>query len=467
MPASRRLVPAALSVLALVAVGVPLIDRPAEAATGTPTYTTYTAPASLPSSNDAGEPSIGVNDKTGAVMYQAYASTYRFTPSNATWANVTPSTSKLNIDPILATDHVTGRTWAGGLAGECSTLNVSDNDGGSWTPAANTCTGTIDHETIGSGAWKGGQPLGATYPRAVYYCAQLSADACATSSDGGVTYRNPTPVTGVCNSLHGHVKVAPNGTAYLPNANCGGKIGGGTTTNNGLTWSSYTIPGSSTQVDGFDPSVGVASDSTTYEAWAGSSTKGDYKPYASVLPVGGAWSAPKDISNGAVPTSTFQAAVAGDGNRAAVAYLGSTTSGDPFVSTWHGVWDLYVSSTSDAGATWSTVKVTTDPVQRGYMCAGGTSCSQGRNLLDFMDANVTPAGNVVVGYADGCIGVCAAPGGTEAQSSSAYATISMQTGGQSLLSAYDGAAPVAGLAPAPSDTASPTPTDSASPTPTP
>lgn len=439
MSSRRRFAPIAIATGLVASLSLVLgqVSGPANAATGTPAFTTYPAPSSFPSSNNAGEPSIGVNGKTGAVLYQAYASTYRFTPATGSWANVTPLTSKINIDPILATDRVTGRTFAGGLAGECSTLNVSDNDGGSWLPAGNSCAGVIDHETIGSGPWAGGQPLTATYPRAVYYCAQNSVDACATSSDGGTTFGAPSPVQGACGSLHGHVKVAPNGTAYLPNSHCRA-IGGGITTNNGLTWSSYTIPGSSTQKDGFDPSVGIAADNTVYEAWAGSATSGDYKPYASVLR-GGAWTAPKDISGGTVPTTTFQAAVAGDANRAAVAYLGSTTPGDPFVSTWHGVWNLYVSYTFDGGATWSTVKASADPVQRGYMCAGGTSCNAGRNLLDFMDANMTQGGNVVVGFADGCIAACAGASGTEAQSNSAYATISLQSGGQSLLSAYDSA----------------------------
>ena len=34
------------------------------------------------------------------------------------------------------------------------------------------------------------------------------------------------------------------------------------------------------------------------------------------------------------------------------------------------------------------------------------------NLLDFMDANLSKDGRVVVGYADGCIGACALPSGT-------------------------------------------------------
>ena len=137
-------------------------------------------------------------------------------------------------------------------------------------------------------------------------------------------------------------------------------------------------------------------------------------------------------------TSTFQAAVAGDNGRVAVAYLGSTTGGNPYASTLaHGVWDLYVSYSYDGGATWTTVKATTDPVQRGWMCATARPANSGRNLLDFMDANLTKDGRVVVGYADGCIGACAGASGTKAQSDDAYATIAYQSAGKGLFAAFD------------------------------
>jgi hypothetical protein len=449
------------STLAVAAVGLVGNPAPAAALSGTPTFTNWAAPSTLPNSDNAGEPSLGVNGSTGAMMYQAYTSTYKVTvgaTGTPTWSNVTPGTSAYNIDPILATDRTTGRTFAGGLAGECSVLSSSDNDGGSWTQMGNACTGVVDHESIGSGPWHGAAPLGSTYSHAVYYCAQTSYDACATSSNGGLTFGAPTVVGGACGSLHGHVKVSADGTAYLPNAHCGGVAGGGITTSNGSSWGSYTIPGSSEPTDGFDPSAATTPDNTLYESWSGA----NFHPFVALSKThGSSWSTPVDLSgtmNPPIVSSTFQAMTAGDNGRAAVAYLGSTTGGNPFTTSWHGVWDLYVSYTYDGGTTWSTVKATTDPVQRGYLCAGGTSCSAGRNLLDFMDANLTKDGRVVVGYADGCINACAAAGGTEAQSTDAYATIAYQSSGQGLLAAYDTT---------PSPTPTPTATATATPTPTP
>jgi hypothetical protein len=442
----------------------------AQALSGTPGFTNLAAPSSLPNSGNAGEPSLGVNGTTGAMMYQSYASTYKVVVDAAgtpTWSNVTPATSAFNIDPILATDRTTGRTFAGGLAGECSALSYSDNDGGSWTQMGNACAGVLDHESIGSGPWKGAAPLGSTYSRAVYYCAQNGNDACATSSTGGLTFGAPVVVSGACSSLHGHVKVSPDGTAYLPNAHCGGLAGGAITTNNGGAWTSYTIPGSSEPTNGFDPSVASTPDNTVYESWQGANNH----PYVAVSKThGSTWSTPVDLGatlSPAVVTSTFQAVTAGDNGRVAVAYLGSTTGGDPFAANWPGVWDLYVSYTYDGGTTWQTVKATTDPVQRGWMCAGGTSCSSGRNLLDFMDANTAKDGRVVVGYADGCIAACAAAGGTAAQSTSAYATIAYQSVGKGLFAAFDTApSPTPSATVSPTATPSPTPTATATPSPT-
>src|SRR4051794_3159101 len=74
-----------------------LVDKPSNPPPGTgtpPTYSNYPAPESFGGAHDAGEPSIGVNYNTGAVMYQAGLSTAKVTfsstsPATATWADKT------------------------------------------------------------------------------------------------------------------------------------------------------------------------------------------------------------------------------------------------------------------------------------------------------------------------------------------------------------------------------------------
>src|SRR4051812_5986278 len=129
--------------------------------------------------------------------------------------------------------------------------------------------------------------------------------------------------------------------------------------------------------------------------------------------------------------------VAGDDDRASFAFLGTTTGGNyQDAAGFHGDWHLYIATTIDGGTSWKTVDATpTDPVQRGSICTGGTTCGDDRNLLDFMDVSVDAQGRVLVGFADGCTAACAAPGG--AQNFDALATIARQTEGPRLYAAFD------------------------------
>ncbi len=425
------LVACAVAVAASFAVLAPLAS-----AIVTPTFTISPGPITLNGVSNAGEPSIGADLATGAFLFEASATTYKIVISggSATWTSAARPVTTPNLDPILATDPATGRTWAGGLDGSCSILSYTDDDGASWTPVANSCSGTIDHETIGAGPWHNGVgPAGATSSRAVYYCAQESRDACAVSLDGGLTFAPPLVVNGACGSLHGHVKVSSFGVAFLPNDHCGGPAGGAINVANGLAWNSYTISGSCAATT-FDPSVGTTDSGWVYEAWQGCD---NHMHVALSKDNATTWINATDLSTSISPSvliGTMPAVVAGVDNRAAVAYLGSTTGGNGFTSSFAGTWDLYVSYTYDGGHSWTTVKVTSDPVQRGWICAGGiTGCSgPGRNLLDFIDATADASGNVVVAFADGCINVCAGATGTSAQSTSAWATIAAQTGGTPL-----------------------------------
>jgi hypothetical protein len=263
---------------------------------------------------------------------------------------------------------------------------------------------------------------------------------CATSITGGATWNPPVPAA--CGGLHGHVKVSADGTAYVPNKDCDlavGHVGGSVSTNNGLMWTSFDT-GQPSPARGFDPSIATTPDNTVYEAWA---RAGDYHPVVvSSTDHGAHWTAPFDLATtvAGLQVSTFQAAVAGDNGRIAVAYLGSSVPVPagltPFDNGYHGIWYLYVSYTFDGGTTWTTVNATPDdPAQRGCIWdQGGFNVC--RNLADFIDASLTTDGRVIVAFADGCIAACDAPSGTEAQSTHAYATIARQSSGQGLYASF-------------------------------
>ena len=410
-------------------------------------------------SDSAGEPSIGVNWNSGAAMYMAGTDTYKITFDNSqatptvTWADRSSPYSLINLDPILATDSTTGLTLAGGDDGPCAVMSATTTDGGSapfdtsaWTPTA-PCPFAADHPTVGIG------PASATSPLSLgshiaYFCQQTDVDQCSHSLDGGQTWSpSTTDPTLTCLSLFGHVKISPDGTAYVPSANCFDASGNPTvgafmTQDNGFTWSGFGIPKAPTPADGFDPSVATDANNRVYESWA---RAGDYNPVITWSNDHGAtWAPQVDLANTVTPAitaSTFQAAVAGDSGRAAVAYLATTdplNGKDPFTSGFVGHWYLYASFTYDGGATWQTQRITSDPVQIGEIDAGGTTTSGQRNLLDFMDASLTKDGRLVIGYADGCLQCTSA-----AESTHAWASVAYQSAGEGLFSAYDTAAPLA------------------------
>lgn len=422
------------------------IDQPG-AGTSTevsPNYTNYPAPAPL--GQGAGEPTLGVNEATGAVMFIAGTETLKVTFNDAvkgapaTWSDKSgPTTSLITFDPILFTDQATGRTFASQLLPtKVSLMAFTDDDGQNWTPSQGTgITSGVDHQSVGGGPFAPGLigPLTA-YPNAVYYCSQDIALAnCAVSQTGGLTFLPAVPIYTLleCNGLHGHIKVAPDGSAYVPNKSCQGEQGVAASTDSGLTWAVKKVPGSSS--GNWDPSVGTATDGTLYFGYA----NGDGHPWVAVSQDGGdTWAHMQDVglSHG-IKNIAFPAVVAGDPDRAAFAFLGTTKEGDVYGEdpSLNAVWHLYVAHTYDGGATWVTTNATpTDPVQRGTICNAGTLCGSTRNLLDFMDATTDAQGRVLVGYADGCIGPCVAGG---ANSGTDVGTIARQATGKGVYAEFD------------------------------
>jgi hypothetical protein len=414
------------------------------AQTVAPTYQILVPPSGIASS--AGEPSIGVDWNTGKIMFEAGLETDRVSvsgtnPATATWQNVSSTTtSVVSLDPILFTDSLTGRTFVSQLAGACSLSAFSDNDGASYTPSSGCgVPAGVDHQTIGGGPFAPSlvpllpPPVG--YQHAAYYCSQGVVDAsCALSVDGGLTYGPAVPIYTLvdCGGLHGHIKVGPDGSAYVPNKNCNGSAAVVVSRDDGTTWTIHGVGGASGDSD---PSVAVAADNTVYLGWHGANGH----PMVAVSHDHGAtWTNISDVGTSAgIQNIAFPAMVAGDGNRAALAFLGTPTGGNAQdTANFTGVWHLYIAHTYDGGGTWTLVDATpNDPVQRGSICLAGTTCGQDRNLLDFIDATVDKQGRVLVGFADGCIGACVTG---PPNSFTALGTIARQATGKGLFAAFDG-----------------------------
>src|SRR5437764_2278246 len=425
---------------------------------------------------DAGKHSSGLNwnspnSLAGVTNFQSDLQTLfiKFDdscPANGqseTWYNSPAPTSRfVDSDPIGFTDRQTGRVSAGELTLTSPTCKVSftDTDGldqlgqpsyAGWSPSSGPLGSGIDHETIGGGPYHAPAPPHGPYSNAVYYCSQdLVTAFCLRSDDGGATYGPPVPTyTTQCGGLHGHVKVAPDGTVYLPNNSCSGTGAVVVSEDNGLTWSIRPVQNASSQTRANanlqDPAVAIDNNGRVYFAMssstvAGTATGGSNAVVATSTDRGQTWQNIYDV--GAVyglKNIAFPAAVAADVGRAAVAFYGSTTTGDESANTFNGIWHLYVASTFDGGLHWTTTDVTPkDPMQRGciWMHGGADIC---RNLLDFFDMTVDKQGRVQVGYVDGCTdGACAQAAITaKGNAYTARGVIARQSSGRRLLANFD------------------------------
>ncbi|MES2682909.1 MAG: PKD domain-containing protein [Pseudomonadota bacterium] len=391
---------------------------------GIPRYQVYAPPEGL--SGNTGEPSVGYNTSSKQAMILSGLKTLflkfpqDLSPAqpqacDGEWENrSSPLTSVTTLDPIGVTDSLvrgreTGRTWIGQLAGANSVMAFSDDDGATWTPnQGGPFAAAVDHQTIAAGPFPA--PLNAVpnpiYPNAFYYCGQdIGFASCARSDNGGITFGAPTPVYTVaqCAGIHGHVRVAPDGTVYLPSKACGPNVAISVSTDAATTWTQHPVPDSQPSIR--DPSVGIASDNTAYFCYS----DGDGRATVSVTKDRGeTWLRTTQLgAEMGIKHVMFTHAIAGDGDRAVCAYLGTNTEGNPVALDFPGVWYLYFSTTYDEGRTWVTVNATpTDPVQGvgGIWNSGGGNVN--RNLLDFNEITLDENGYAIYGYADGCIGIC-------------------------------------------------------------
>jgi len=469
----------------------PTAPMPPPAAPGAPTFINYPAPddctgtqqppsciqpstgSTTAGEHGAGEPSIGVDWNTGKAFIEAGNHTLRVTfddsvnPATAFWEDQRSPFARVSLDPIMFVDdgHFGGpnRLFSSQLILVTSELSFSDDDGNTWLPTQGSGQPAgVDHQTVGGGPYAFPAPLTPTgYPHGIYYCSQDIVTAfCSRSDDGGTTFGPGVPIytfahvngadvpiaPGTCGGLHGHVRVSPDGTVYVPNENCFdansvSRPGVAVSTDSGLSWVVRTVPDGKSISPGTDPSVAEGANNTIYLGYVNSD---GHAKIAVSGDRGLHWSKSKDAGTPfGVQNAEFAEVIAGDDERAAFAFLGTQTSGDTQSADFQGVWHLYAAFTYNSGLTWTTVDATpTDPVQRGCVWNQGGS-NPCRNLLDFNDITVDKFGRVLVGYADGCTRSCvtdptqnASTGPASAQD--ALATIARQVGGRGLFKAFDG-----------------------------
>lgn len=441
-------------------------------APGVPRYQNFNAPDGTTAQAGNGEFNIGFDPRTHHVLTLSDLDTYQLTlPERRTlalpaagpalWTKVSPSVVSLaTLDPILFTDQATGRTFESmQTTGAEALFAYSDDDGASWIQAsAAPPNGGADHETIGSGPYPKGT-LGlptALYPNAVYYCSQavVGPAACQRSDDGGLSFGPGVPIyfgNGItaCSGLHGHVKVGPDGSVYVPAADCGAQQGGSVSRDAGLTWTQFLVPGSQPFSGGStDPSLAIDQNNAVYDCYVDGQGPEHHVHAAVSYDHGQTWSNDTDLGTAVgVVNAVFPEAVAGSPGRAACGFVGTDVGGDHESLAFPGFWYLFIATTYDGGGHWVTVNATpNDPVQGagGIWNSGGSN--QNRNLLDFNEVTMDDHGNVLFGYDDGCVtSTCIAD--PNQNDFVAFERVARQTGGKPLLAQFDPVEPAAPAAP--------------------
>nr|MDQ6938333.1 hypothetical protein [Actinomycetota bacterium] len=370
--------PLALAILALVMAP----STPAHAAviadSGSLGFQVYTPPTAV-GGTTAEEPSIGNNHLTDTTMYQSGLQTLKVkfndatAPATATWTDVSSTlTSITSLDPILFTDSELGRTWVSQLTGQDSLSEYTDNDGTNYIPAVGGgFPSGPDHQTIGAGPYNplSVPSMGTVYANAVYYCSQAMVSAfCARSDNGGLTYGAGVPIYSFdqCGGLHGHIRVTPNGVDMVPNQNCDKQLDPGagasqqanggtfpfqavvTSVTNGATWTVQTVPDSHASLRS-DPSVASDQANKVFFGYedavndnnTGKQVGGLAKIATATISSNGTftWSPSVDVGSVfGIKNVQFPEVIAGDSGRAAYAFLGSTTAGNPEDTAFTGVW---------------------------------------------------------------------------------------------------------------------------------
>lgn len=421
----------------------------------------------------AAEPTLFGNPKTGSVfsiaVYEVLRAKFddRTSPAKALWEpkdRPTNISTKASVDPLLLGDFGTGRLFALQLSGGQSVTDYTDDDGETWTPTlSGGFASGVDHQGMGAGPYPKTAPGSLIphprYPNAIYYCSQDVGTAfCSRSDDGGQTYGASVPIydsaISRCVGLHGHPKVAPDGTVYVPDKGCGldtPVLGNGrpsviVSEDAGITWKIRSVPdGTGSLLSKGDPTVSIDTNGKVYFAYQ---DLNNHMHVTTTTDRGLTWSRSVDVGALAgINYSVFPAATAGDAGRAAVAFFGSTYDG-PVTNyqkmTFPGVWHLYVATTYDGGNTWFVANATPDqPVQGAFGGIGGGG--DNRNHFDFIDSQTDRDGRVIVTTSVGCVASCSQNGGPNSFTS--LAKIVRQSGGRRMLAKFDPQEPAVSAAP--------------------
>ncbi|MFN2477094.1 MAG: hypothetical protein ABR526_12235, partial [Chthoniobacterales bacterium] len=359
----------------------PPFGGPTATAPGVPRYQVFVPPTGSSAETKSGEFNIGFNPKTGRIMAMNIGPILRLTPPErltpakpecceALWEDKSAASTSTGLDPILFTDRVSGRTFASNsTAGANAGYAYTDNDGDLYVPIGFAPPSGADHQTIGTGPYPATLSVlkdPVNQGQFVLYCSQdLVGSLCQRSDDLGSSYGPAVPATGPgtnaskgCGGLHGHVHIAANGTAWLPDKSCGTKQGGGISKDGDTTpWTEFVVEGTNDvkggapfttvkQADGADPSVALDADSRAYFAYVNSEANGVEGHVHVAVSENNGTSWVRDVDIGlpvGIKNAAHVEAVGGSSGRAAVGFFGTNKAGSDYEEPgFPGVWYAFI-----------------------------------------------------------------------------------------------------------------------------
>lgn len=370
------------------------------------------------------EPTIGIHPD-GTAIYAganivadtpvtwggARTNALRSTDGGLTWTSIQPALPgpggeripPVNADPMVYVDPGTGRFFTFDLLGACHWLSYSDNKGNTWTHNPLACGDIpVDHQTIVA-AKPRVLPVNAAYPNFLYYCTnRVINSACGRSEDGGMTWESSgAPAYGqndTCRGLHGHLEADPEGRIFVPTSQTCGRPWVSISEDDGQTWTKVQVSTMSSAV----VHTSIASDSAgnLYYVWVTNEGSNKILPYLSTsTDHGRTWSAPKMIAPPGVMQANFPVVAGGDPGKIAISFPSTTGTSSTRA------WSQTVVVTEDALSAdpiflSATGNPPNDPIHKGT-CTG--RCG---GLWDFIDIQISSAGEAWVATSDDCIGSC-------------------------------------------------------------
>lgn len=350
-----------------------------------PVHPLVATPLAQAAVSHGNEPMILVGP-TGTLWIGDTSGAYRSTDAGATWRALSdPFVEGLFTDGRALALDADNTLYMGTTNGQLIEVAASHDGGSSWP----TVDKVVDAASIADRPWVAARGHGEV---SVVDNAD-TGERCMRSTDGGSTFLDRSILT-TGNPNPGNLVYDASGTLYFTN---GAAVERWLNPCKGTLVQTVSLPASGAQIFAM-----VALDASGHN-YVPLPTPGN----GAIQLVGHNQMSPLSqktlvVSPPELHSNSF-ATVAERNGEIAVAWLGTTSSGDPSASGFQGTWNIYVARVAGfwtATPTVTVTQVTTTGMHDGWFCMGGVSCTSGRNLGDYIGLAYGASGDLHLAYVD-------------------------------------------------------------------